>query len=318
MDANGGRAAGAKYLDEGTLYVAKFNADGSGQWLELSFGKNGLDASNTTFAFADQADVVTHARIAADIRGATKMDRPEWGGVNPLNGEAYMTLTNNSNRVATTATPTGSQLKPDAANPRYYEDMKGSTSQKGNPNGHIIRWREAGGSVAATSFAWDIYLFAAQSDAAADVNLSGLTAVNDFSSPDGLYFDPRGLLWIQTDDGAYTDVTNCMMLAAVPGKVGDGGAATAAGGTATIKGANATANTVRRFLVGPKDCEITGIAVTPDGKTLFFNVQHPGENGTLATMTSHWPDSQTTTGSTKRPRSATVVVTRKDGGAIGI
>jgi secreted PhoX family phosphatase len=317
-DVNGGMAAGAKYLDEGTLYVAKFNADGSGQWLELSFGKTGLDASNATFAFADQADVVTHARIAADIRGATKMDRPEWGGVNPLNGEAYMTLTNNSNRVATTATPTGSQLKPDAANPRYYEDMKGSTSQKGNPNGHIIRWREAGGSVAATSFAWDIYLFASQSDAAADVNLSGLTAVNDFSSPDGLYFDPRGLLWIQTDDGAYTDVTNCMMLAAVPGMVGDGGAATAAGGTATIKGANATANTVRRFLVGPKDCEITGIAVTPDGKTLFFNVQHPGENGTLATMTSHWPDSQTTTGSTKRPRSATVVVTRKDGGAIGI
>jgi secreted PhoX family phosphatase len=317
-DVNGGMAAGAKYLDEGTLYVAKFNADGSGQWLELSFGKNGLDASNATYAFADQADVVTHARIAADIRGATKMDRPEWGGVNPLNGEAYMTLTNNSNRVATTATPTGSQLKPDAANPRYYEDMKGTTSQKGNPNGHIIRWREAGGSVAATSFAWDIYLFAAQSDAAADVNLSGLTAVNDFSSPDGLYFDPRGLLWIQTDDGAYTDVTNCMMLAAVPGKVGDGGAATAAGGTATIKGANATANTVRRFLVGPKDCEITGIAVTPDGKTLFFNVQHPGENGTLAAMTSHWPDSQTTTGSAKRPRSATVVVTRKDGGAIGI
>ena len=109
-----------------------------------------------------------------------------------------------------------------------------------------------------------------------------------------------------------------MMLAAVPGKVGDGGAATAAGGTATLKGANATADTVRRFLVGPKDCEITGIAVTPDGKTLFFNVQHPGENGTLAAMTSHWPASQTATGSAKRPRSATVVVTRKDGGAVGI
>ncbi len=317
-DVNGGMTAGSKYLDEGTLYVAKFNADGSGQWLELTFGKNGIDASNASYAFADQADVVTHARIAADVRGATKMDRPEWGGVNPLNGEAYMTLTNNSNRVATTATPTGSQLKPDAANPRYYEDMKGTTSQKGNPNGHIIRWREANGSVAATSFAWDIYLFAAQSDAASNVNLSGLTAVNDFSSPDGLYFDPRGLLWIQTDDGAYTDVTNCMMLAAVPGKVGDGGTATAAGGTATVKGANATADNVRRFLVGPKDCEITGIAVTPDGKTLFFNVQHPGENGSLNSPTSAWPASQTETGSTKRPRSATVVVTRKDSGTIGV
>jgi secreted PhoX family phosphatase len=125
------------------------------------------------------------------------------------------------------------------------------------------------------------------------------------------------MLWIQTDDGAYTDVTNCMMLAAVPGKVGDGTTATAAGGTATIKGANASAETVRRFLVGPKDCEITGVVVTPDGKTLFCNVQHPGENGTLAKATSAWPDSQTTAGSTKRPRSATFVVTRKDGGNIG-
>ena len=322
-DVNGGMAAGAKYLDEGTLYVAKFSADGSGQWLELTHGRNGLDSGNAAYAFADQADVMTHARLAADKLGATKMDRPEWGGVNPLNGEAYMTLTNNSNRVANSATPTGSQLKPDAANPRYYEDTytnaDGTTkTNKGNPHGHIIRWRENGASAAATAFAWDIYLFGAEATAPADVNLSGLTAVNDFSSPDGLYFDPRGMLWIQTDDGAYTDVTNCMMLAAVPGKVGDGGAATAAGGTATLKGANATPDTVRRFLVGPKDCEITGIAVTPDGKTLFFNVQHPGEEGSLASLSSHWPASQTDAASTKRPRSATVVVTRKDGGAIGV
>ena len=322
-DANGGLAAGAKYLDEGTLYVARFDADGSGQWLELTHGKNGLTAANTVYAFADQADVVTHARLAADVVGATKMDRPEWGGVNPLNGEAYMTLTNNSNRVAASATPTGSQVKVDAANPRAYEDSftnaDGSTrTNRGNVNGHIVRWREAGTGNAGTSFAWDIYLFGAQADAAADVNLSGLTAVNDFSSPDGLCFDKRGLLWIQTDDGAYTDVTNCMMLAAVPGKVGDGGAATAAGGTATRKGANASEQTVRRFLVGPVECEITGVAMTPDYKTLFINVQHPGEDGTLAAPTSHWPDSQANAASTRRPRSATVVVTRTDGGAIGV
>ena len=324
-DVNGGMAAGAKYLDEGTLYVAKFSADGSGVWLELAFGKNGIDATHTAYAFADQGDVMTHARLAADKLGATKMDRPEWGGVNPLNGEAYMTLTNNSNRVAASATPTGNQVKADAANPRYYEDTYNNdngtkTTNRGNPNGHIIRWRENAGSVAATTFAWDIYLFGAQSDAAGDVNLSGLTAVNDFSSPDGLYFDPRGLLWIQTDDGAYTDVTNCMMLAAVPGKVGDGGPVTAASGTATIKGTNASENSVRRFLVGPVDCEITGIAVTPDGKTMFCNIQHPGENGTLlgSGVTSHWPDTQTVATSTKRPRSATFVVTRKDGAAVGV
>lgn len=322
-DVNAGLAAGAKYLDEGTLYVAKFNADGTGTWLELTHGKNGLDSTNATYAFANQGDVLINARLAADVLDATKMDRPEWGAVNPLNGEAYMTLTNNSNRIDPAATPTGVQLKPDAANPRYYSDTYTNTdgttkSNKGNPHGHIIRWKEDGASVAATKFAWDIYLFAAEDGAPADVNLSGLTAVNDFSSPDGLYFDQRGMLWIQTDDGAYTDVTNCMMLAAVPGKVGDGGKATAAGGTATIKGANATPNSVRRFLVGPKDCEITGVAVTPDGKTMFCNVQHPGENGSLAAPSSAWPDSQTVAGSTKRPRSATFVVTRKDGGAIGV
>ena len=318
-DVGKGHVAGQKYMGEGTLYVAKFNADGSGTWVELTHGKNGLDASNATYAFADQADVVVHARLAGDVVGATKMDRPEWGAVNPINGEVYMTLTNNSNRVSPTATPTGSQLKPDTANPRYYEDLKnGTTSQKGNPNGHIIRWRETGNDPAATTFAWDIYLFAAEAGAAADVNLSGLTDVNDFSSPDGLWFDKNGMLWIQTDDGAYTDVTNCMMLAAIPGKVGDGGAVTAASGMPTLKGADASAATVRRFLVGPKDCEITGLAMTPDRKTLFVNVQHPGELGSLATPTSAWPASQSDAASTKRPRSATVVVTRTDGGEIAV
>ena len=211
------------------------------------------------------------------------------------------------------ATPTGSQLKPDAANPRYYVE----DGSKGNPNGHIIRWRETG-SQAATAFTWDIYLFGAEDDAPANVNLSGLTNENHFSSPDGLYFDQRGLLWIQTDDGAYTDVTNCMMLAAVPGQVGDGAKVTAASGTETYRGAKATPETVRRFLVGPVECEITGIAITPDGKTMFCNVQHPGEDGTIAAPTSHWPDSQTNPASTKRPRSATMVITRTDGGEVGV
>ncbi len=326
-DVGKGLTAGAKYMDEGTLYVARFNSDGSGDWLELTFGKNGLTSSNTTYAFSDQADVVINARLAADILGATKMDRPEWGAVNPTNGEVYMTLTNNSNRVSPSATPTGNQLKPDTANPRYYEDSytksDGSTStNKGNPNGHIIRWRENGSDPAATRFTWDIYLFGAQADAASNVNLSGLTDVNDFSSPDGLWFDSRGILWIETDDSAYTDVTNCMLLAAIPGTVGDGGAVVAAGGTPTLKGASATPNTVRRFLVGPKECEITGVAMTPDRKTLFINIQHPGEDTTpnfsTGSFGSHWPDSQTNSTSTKRPRSATVVITRTDGGEIGV
>ena len=306
-DVNGGLAVGAKYLDEGTLYVAKFNGDGTGEWLELTHGKHGLDASNPLYPFANQGDVVMHCRLAADHRGATKMDRPEWGGVNPKNHEVYMTMTNNSNRVAAGTTPTSSQSVVDAANPR-----------PNNQNGQFIRWQEQG-SQAGTTFKWDVYLFGARVDAKQNENLSGLTNENDFSSPDGLFFDSRGLLWVQTDDGAYTDVTNCMMLACLPGQVGDGGRVTAAGGASTLKGANATPDTVRRFLVGPKDCEITGITVTPDGKTLMFNVQHPGEEAAdyaTGKFSSNWPGNQGYGG--VRPRSATVVVTRKDGGTIGI
>ena len=305
-DVNGGYAAGDKYMDKGTLYVAQFKEDGTGQWVELSYGKNGLDQSNTTYSFKDAADIVVHARLAADHVGATKMDRPEWVAVNPENGEVYVTLTNNSNR--------GRAYPTDAANPRSYVDFKGSSaSNSGNMNGHIIRFRETDDTVTATTFTWDIFLFGAEARAASNINLSGLDNLNDFSSPDGMWFDPRGILWIQTDDGQYTDETNCMMLAALPGSVGDGHKAFAATtkeeGQETFVGAQLSNDRVRRFLVGPSGCEITGVTITPDYKAIFVNVQHPG---------GAWPANQSERYSRlgKVPRSATVVITRKDGGAI--
>ncbi|HCA5141663.1 TPA: PhoX family phosphatase [Acinetobacter baumannii] len=310
-DINGGYTAGDKYMNAGKLYVAKFNNDGSGQWIELAYGKNGLNESNTTYPFKSQADVITFARLAADSVGATKMDRPEWCTVNPLNGEIYVTLTNNSNR--------GKDYATDAANPRNYTDLyAGTKEQKGNVNGHIIRFKETDDKTTAETFKWDIYLFGAEAAMASNINLSGLTDNNDFSSPDGMWFDPRGVLWIETDDGAYTDVTNCMMLAALPGQIGDGGTATTSNGQQTITGAKVTDATLRRFLVGPKQCEITGIAMTPDYKAIFINVQHPGEDSpSYAKPESNWPATQKDpSNKTARPRSATVVITRKDGGVI--
>ena len=310
-DINGGYTAGDKYLNNGKLYVAKFNSDGSGQWIELTYGKNGLNSNNAVYPFRNQADIVTFARLAADSVGATKMDRPEWCTVHPENGEIYVTLTNNSNR--------GTSYPTDAANPRNYQDTyAGTKTNKGNVNGHIIRFKETDNKTTATTFKWDIYLFGAEAKMAANINLSGLNDNNDFSSPDGMAFDSRGILWIETDDGAYTDVTNCMMLAALPGTLGDGTTATTSNGQQTIVGAKVTDDNLRRFLVGPKECEITGIAMTPDNKAIFINVQHPGEDSaSYDKPNSHWPATQTdANNTTARPRSATVVITRKDGGLI--
>lgn len=335
-------AIGDKYLDSGKLYVAKFNAEGTGVWIELSITNEKI-ANYSGYDFADQADVFVNARLAADAVGATKMDRPEWGGVNPANGEFYITLTNNSRRVVEPPVPISEQDKdaslpnsekrvtPDGANPRAYTDLKNGAEQKGNSHGHILRVKETNGN-ASVGFSWDIYLFGAEADAdTTKINMSKLSADQDFSSPDGLAFSANtGVCWIQTDDSAYTDVTNCMLLAAIPGTVGDGSVQTLsydkADGSklhvATVVGSTPAENKLKRFLVGPKDCEITGFCETPDGKAIFINIQHPGENtdpmniAFPSAYSSQWPANKGY-GSGKRPRSATIVITKKDGGRIG-
>jgi len=326
-------AIGDKYLDRGTLHVARFNADGSGTWVPLVYGQvpnRPATGTDLEYVFADQADICINARLAGDAVRATPMDRPEWTGVNPVNGEIYLTLTNSN---ATSRPLNGT----DAANPRHYNDPRGATNsaQLGNPNGHIIRLREEDGNSAATTFTWDIYLFGADNVDAdpTNVNISGLVDENSFSSPDGLYFsrptNPAGqgkpLMWLQTDDGAMTDRTHNQMLAAFPGSVGDGGARTitntgANGATAeqaTIVGAAATSATIKRFMTGPIECELTGVDTTPDGRTLFVGIQHPGEGGEPDAPTSHWPQSQSGN-NTGRPRSALVAITKDDGGIVGI
>ncbi|MED5546748.1 MAG: alkaline phosphatase PhoX [Pseudomonadota bacterium] len=321
-------AVGDKYLDHGTLYVARFNADGTGEWLPLVFGQvppRPASGSYPAYTFADQADILINPRLAADALGATPMDRPEWTAGNPVTGEIYLTLTNsnNSNRPVDGT---------NAANPRSYWNA-------GNPNGHIVRLREDGDTTAARTFAWDIYMFGADTldcDTAfeqTNINISDLDTSNDFSSPDGAYFSRESavsgqfnpVFWIQTDDGAMTDVTNCMMLAAMPGTVGDGNAFTVTntdGAQTTTQGTHvgalATPATLRRFLVGPVECEITGVDMTPDGRTLFVGIQHPGERGDAGNVTSHWPESQTNASATSRPRSAVVAITKDDGGVIAL
>ena len=269
---------GAKHghlLDDGILYVARFEADGSARWLPLVFGDNGLTPEN---GFTDQADVLIHARAAADKVGATKMDRPEWITVHPHTDDVFVALTNNSER--------GSDGKAgkDAANPRNQ-----------NLFGHIIKFSEA--DATATEFNWQVFV------------LGGEGEGEKFANPDGLYVDDRGVLWIQTDvsssklnEGPFKDFGNNQMLAADP-----------------------TTGEIRRFLTGPVGCEVTGVIMTPDMKTMWVNIQHPGESLSIMAKqgikttpktpnaVSNWPDHDPN----GRPRSATVVITKNDGGVIG-
>ena len=257
-------ARGMSPLDEGTLYVGKFNDDGSGQWLALVHGEGPLTAAN---GFADQGDVLVKARLAATALGATPMDRPEWTAVDENTGMVYLTLTNN----------TSSSKQENAANPR-----------KPNRWGHIIRWAEEGNDHAALAFQWDLFLIAGQGRSSGDG--STIQDEDAFGSPDGLWVDADSRVWIQTD-GTQPLGANDQMLAANP-------FVTDAAGVPEIK----------RFLTGVKNAEVTGVITTPDQTTLFCNIQHPGEGGG-----STWPrnDGFTT------PRSATVIVTKNDGGVIG-
>lgn len=277
-------AANRRILDEGTLYVARFNADGSGSWLALVHGRNGLTAAN---GFADQAEILVKTRLAADLVGATKMDRPEWIAIHPQNKDVYCTLTNNSQRG------TAGKAATDAANPRA-----------ANVFGHIIRWSEQKADPAALAFEWNIFVECGDPDLGNPDKAGNIQGeARKFGSPDGLWFDERGLLWIQTDvststlnAGDYVAVGNNQMLAANP-----------------------VTGEIRRFLTGPKGCEITGVTCTPDLRTLFINVQHPGEPASERSdpsqpkAVSSWPDGD----AGGRPRAATVVIRRLDGGIIG-
>jgi len=267
-------------LDHGTLYVAQFdggdsNPDrpkGQGRWIELTHGKNGIDAAS---GFASQAEVLIHARLAASQVKATRMDRPEWIVVSPKDGQVYCTLTNNIKR--------GDEGQP----------VGGPNPRAKNQYGQILRWQETGSDAAAMDFTWDLFVVAGNPGVHAGTPQGGssnINAQNMFNSPDGLGFDMAGRLWILTDGdstnaGDFAGMGNNQMLCADP-----------------------ASGEIRRFMVGPVGCEVTGISFAPDQKALFVGIQHPGENGG-STFPEHLPNG--------KPRSSVMVITREDGGVIG-
>ena len=245
-------------LSEGTLYVAKFNDDMTGEWLALTPETTGMSLE----------EILVFSRLAGSKVGATTMDRPEWIAANPLKVEAYCALTNNSKRG-------GDKMPTNAANPR-----------ETNNYGQIVRWRPEGEDHAAETFTWDLYVMAGNPKVYqnAYAGSPNVTEGNMFNSPDGMAFDSRGMLWIQTDgedsnEGEFEGQGNNQMLVGNP-ETGE----------------------IARFLTAPKGAEVTGLCWSGDGKVAFVGIQHPGGS---------WPDGE------GLPRSSIIAVWRDDGQAIG-
>ncbi|MFN3729439.1 MAG: PhoX family protein [Fimbriimonadaceae bacterium] len=266
------REANRGLMDKGTLYVARFDEDGTGVWLPLVHGNGPLTSAN---GFDSQADVVIDVRVAADLLGATKMDRPEDIEVNPVNEKVYLVCTNNVDRGRDGRAPT------DKANPRPQ-----------NRHGHIIEMIEENNDHASTRFKWDLFLVCGDpKDEATYYAGYPKDAVSPISCPDNICFDPKGNLWIATDgqEGSL--------------KVRDGFFAVPTEGPDRGK--------LMQFMESVVGSEVCGPEFTPDGKTAFLAIQHPGEGSTFAKPSTHWPDGSGI------PRPSVIAIEAENGDVIG-
>ena len=270
--------ANRELLDRGTLYVARFEENGSMRWLPLVHGEGPLTAAN---GFHSQADVVIEARRAGDLLGATPMDRPEDVEAHPRTGHVYVVCTFNQQR------------KPDqlnAANPRA-----------NNRFGHIVEivppLVNGRPDHAATECRWGFFLLGGNpGDPVHGARYGGAVSANGWvAAPDNVAFDPKGRIWISTDGQDDMAGFNDSLYAAQTSGPGRG--------------------VTRAFFNGPRGSEICGPAFTPDGKTLFLAVQHPGDEkgSTFEQPSTRWPDFR----DGMPPRSSVLAITRDDGGEIG-
>ncbi len=270
-------------LDRGTLHVARYNANGTGVWLPLVFGQGPLTAAN---GFSSQADVLIETRRAADLLGATKMDRPEDVEASPKTGKIYVMLTNNSRRTA---------AQVDAANPRAE-----------NRFGHIVEMTPNGGDHAASGFTWEVMLRCGDpAIAAVGATFHPSTSKDGwFGMPDNCAFDADGRLWIATDGNA-------------PSKTGR------ADGVWALETEGPARGTSKLFFRCPNGAELCGPEMTPDMETFFVAIQHPGEADdddpnaqpvTFNTPSTRWPDFKDGV----PPRPSIVAITRRGGGKIAI
>lgn len=276
FDPAAGRANSA-LLDEGVLHVAKLDADGKATWMRLVQGEGDLTEAN---GFKSQADVLIEARRAADLLGATKMDRPEDIETSDKTGKVYVVLTKNNKRKA--------------------EQVDSANTRAENLWGHIVEMvppmMDGKADHAATEFTWSAFIQAGNPKDAAQHAVYGgeVTEAGWFANPDNVAFDKSGRLWIGTDGFPDHGVHDGLWVTETEGE-----------------GRGIT----RHFLGVPKGAELCGPAFTPDGTTLFVAVQHPGDEkgANFQNPATRWPDFQDGT----PPRPSVVAITRDGGGEIG-
>jgi secreted PhoX family phosphatase len=271
------RAANVDLLDSGTLFVAKFDADGTMNWMPLVFGAGPLTPEND---FHSQADVMIETRRAADLLGPTPMDRPEDVETNPVNGRTYVMLTNNTKRKADQV---------DAANPRAK-----------NKHGQIIELIPpmVGGKAdhGALAYRWEFFLLGGDPSKPDDgaMYLADISENGWVSTPDNCAFDGKGRIWISTDGQPKSGFSDSVYAAdtAGPGR-----------------------GLTRCFFNCPRGGEICGPTFTPDYRTLFVGIQHPADEkgSTFDTPSTRWPDFA----ADMPPRPSVVAIVKDDGGEIG-
>ena len=292
------RDANRDLLDDGTLYVARFNDDGTGRWLPLVWSDRPLDPDNPlnpSNGFNSQAEVLIDARRAGDVVGATPMDRPEDIEWNPVTERLYLALTNNDRRAGVDCDSGEVPLRHgvDAANPR-----------PDNRTGHLLEIAEVGNDPGGVEFNWELLLLCGDPSAGVLAHpplppipsrltyFAGYTRMDQLSAmgcPDNLAIDPAGNLWVCTDGQT---------------RALDGGLSLN-DGVYVVELRGEHRGRVRQFLSGPRGCEIAGPAFTPDGSTLFLSVQHPGQDGATRAATSDWPDR-----GGRPPRASVIAVSR--------
>ncbi|WP_246161426.1 PhoX family protein [Segnochrobactrum spirostomi] len=274
------REANRDLLDDGTLSVARFKDDMTLEWVPLVHGTGKLTAEN---GFASQADVAVKTRLAADLVGATPMDAPEGFSVNPKTGKIYVALTENTDITL---------AQVNAPNPRAP-----------NPEGHLIELIPPGAAVdaahkadhAAETYRWDIFILCGdpKNPEAKALYHPGTSGNGWFTDPDNIGFDPSGRMYVCTDGPPDAGFNDALYVLDTEGE-----------GRALPK----------LFYSPPVGSECSSPAFTPDGKTLFLSVQHPGENSeSLDKVSTRWPDFKPDT----PPRPSVIVITKADGGPVG-